>query len=55
MDVDELLFQDNLVTNDDDLKRKRDRLLTVVVSGKSRMFLGHQYSSEDRENETPRH
>jgi len=53
MEVDELLFQDNLVTNDEDLKRKRDRLLTVVVSGRSRMFLGHQYSSEDIEKMKP--
>jgi len=53
MDVDELLLQESLVTNDESLKTKRDRLLTVVVSGKSKMFLGHQYSSEDIEKMKP--
>jgi len=53
MDVEELLFQESLVANDENLKTKRDRLLSLIISGKSRMFLGHQYSPEDIEKMKP--
>jgi hypothetical protein len=48
MNTDELLLLADICTVETkELESKKERLLSVIVSGKSRAFLGKQYTTED--------